>query len=41
VESFSSSKPILNGTGFYETDYKNKMRLLWIILNIGQVKAFK
>jgi putative FmdB family regulatory protein len=28
MESFSSSKPILNGTGFYETDYKNKMRLL-------------
>ena len=24
VESFSSSKPILNGKGFYETDYKNK-----------------
>ena len=24
VESFSKSKPILNGKGFYETDYKNK-----------------
>jgi len=22
VESFSSSKPILKGNGFYETDYK-------------------
>lgn len=22
VESFSSSKPILRGNGFYETDYK-------------------
>ena len=25
VESFSSSKPILKGNGFYETDYKNKL----------------
>ena len=24
VESFGSSKPILKGKGFYETDYKNK-----------------
>lgn len=24
VESFGSSRPILKGKGFYETDYKNK-----------------
>lgn len=24
IESFGSSKPIFKGTGFYETDYKNK-----------------
>jgi putative FmdB family regulatory protein len=24
IQSFSTSKPILNGNGFYETDYKNK-----------------
>ena len=24
VDSFSNSKPILKGHGFYETDYKNK-----------------
>lgn len=24
VNSFTKSKPILNGSGFYETDYKNK-----------------
>lgn len=24
VESFGSAKPVLKGTGFYETDYKSK-----------------
>jgi putative FmdB family regulatory protein len=24
VETFATSKPILSGNGFYETDYKNK-----------------
>jgi putative FmdB family regulatory protein len=24
IDSFSSSKPILKGKGFYETDYKHK-----------------
>jgi putative FmdB family regulatory protein len=24
IESFSKSKPVLKGNGFYETDYKNK-----------------
>ena len=26
VETFTSSKPVLTGNGFYETDYKNKTR---------------
>lgn len=25
IDTFSSSKPILKGNGFYETDYKNKI----------------
>jgi putative FmdB family regulatory protein len=24
INSFSNNKPILKGSGFYETDYKNK-----------------